>query len=257
MSEPVATQPRILILGGTSEGAELAARLAHRNGLSILSSLAGRVATPKLPEGPVRIGGFGGVNALTSFLITEKITTVIDATHPFAATMGRNAEAACQRARIPLLALARPPWKKLEGDHWHEVPDFASAAAFVNRTYARVFLSIGRQEVHAFSICNEPWFLIRSIEPPSAPLPPHHASILDRGPFTLESELTLLREHAIDCIVTKNSGGPATYSKIEAARTLGLPVVMIQRPQKHTVVPCESVDEVLQTLNGVLAHIPF
>ncbi|HEY4356630.1 MAG TPA: cobalt-precorrin-6A reductase [Acidobacteriaceae bacterium] len=245
MNESSTQPPRILILGGTSEGVTLAARLAHRTDLSILSSLAGRVASPKLPEGPVRIGGFGGLDALAAFLIAENIAAVIDATHPFAATISRNAETACNRTGIPLLALTRPSWKKLEGDQWHEVPDFATAASFVNQHYARVFLSIGRQEVSAFSERNNPWFLIRSIEAPEAPLPPQYTLILARGPFALEDELALLREHHIDCIVSKNSGGLATYGKVEAARALRLPVVMIQRPHKHTITPCETVDEVL------------
>jgi precorrin-6A/cobalt-precorrin-6A reductase len=252
MSEGQITQPRVLILGGTSEGAQLAARLSKKRNLSVISSLAGRVADLKLPEGDVRVGGFGGVDGLASYLVNEKIAVVIDATHPYAARISQNAEIACSRTSVPLIAMDRPPWDRLDGDRWHEVDDFQSAAMLVDRKKARVFLSIGRQELASFSACSNAWFLIRAIEKPTDQLPPHHQLVLQRGPFALEDELRLLRDHAIDYIVSKNSGGPATYNKIAAARSLNTSVVLIRRPFKHTCETFQTVEDVVATLNRLI-----
>ncbi|HMF53005.1 MAG TPA: cobalt-precorrin-6A reductase [Edaphobacter sp.] len=240
---------RVLILGGTGEASELARRLADQSDLSIVSSLAGRVNQPKIPEGPVRIGGFGGVDGLISFLQNERIGAVIDATHPFAARISASAELACNRLGLPLIVFSRVPWAKQEADRWHVVLDTRSAAAYVAQTPGRVFLAIGRQQLDTFAACSNAWFLIRAIDPPDVSLPPNTKLILERGPFHLEHELQLLRDHAIEYIVSKNSGGPATYAKIEAARLLGIPVVMVERPQKHSVPSINSVDGVLATLN--------
>ena len=184
-------RPRVLILGGTGEGNQLAACLSERMDLTVISSLAGRISEPKLPKGLVRVGGFGGLDALTSYLVNEKIKVVIDATHPFAARISQNAETACNRTGLPLIALIRPPWKKVDGDRWHEVADFQSAAKLVDTKMGRVFLSIGRQELGLFSGCNDAWFLIRAIEEPTECLPPHHRVLLQRGPFELKHELQL------------------------------------------------------------------
>lgn len=239
---------RVLILGGTTEASEIARRLANQSDLSVISSLAGRVTQPKIPDGPVRVGGFGGVNGLIFFLQTEKIGIVIDATHPFAARISASAESACSQLGLPLIAFSRAPWAKHDADHWHAVPDTPSAAAYVTQTSGRVFLAIGRQQLDAFAACSNAWFLIRAIDPPDVSLPANTKLLLERGPFQIEHELQLLRNHAIDYIVSKNSGGQATYAKIEAARLLGIPVVMVDHPEKHTV---PTVD----TINGVLANL--
>jgi precorrin-6A/cobalt-precorrin-6A reductase len=247
------TRSRVLLLGGTSEGFQLAARLSERQDLTVISSLAGRVSEPKLPPGLVRVGGFGGLDAMTSYLVSEGIRAVIDATHPYAVKISGNAEAACSRAGLPLIALARPPWEQVDGDCWHGVSDFQSAANFVNAKASRVFLSIGRQELRAFSECSDAWFLVRAIETPDY-LPPHHKLILRRGPFEMEDELQLLRDHSIDSIVSKNSGGSATYTKIEAARALHIPVVMVERPFKHSIGVVHTVDDVIAKLNHLVQH---
>jgi precorrin-6A/cobalt-precorrin-6A reductase len=241
---------RVLLLGGTSEASEIARRLADDDGLRVLSSLAGRVNQPRIPAGPVRIGGFGGVDGLTAFLKEGKIRAVIDATHPFASRISANAETACKQLGVPLIAFARAPWAKHEADHWHAVPDTERAAAYIAKTASRVFLAIGRQQLDAFASCNNAWFLIRAIDPPDVSLPANTKLLLERGPFLLEDELGLLRDHAIDCVVSKNSGGPATYAKIEAARLLRIPVVMVDRPpRKHTVATVDSINGVLSNLS--------
>lgn len=251
--EWVANNPRrSLTLGSTSEAAEIAATLAVRPNLTVTHSLAGRTDQPKVGAGKVRIGGFGGVDGLIAYLESEEISFVLDATHPFAAKMSLNAEAACKHLGLPLIALSRPPWAKSQADHWHEVPDIESAAAYVAESRCRIFLAIGRQYIDSFNSCTAASFLIRSIDRPSSPLPPNAQVILERGPFDLDHELKLLRGHAIDIIVSKNSGGTATCAKIEAARILGIPVVMVSRPEKHTLPTWATVDLVLAELYSLL-----
>jgi precorrin-6A/cobalt-precorrin-6A reductase len=250
---------RVLILGGTGEGVQLAERLSERVDMTVISSLAGRVSEPKLPKGLVRVGGFGGLDAFASYLAEEKINVIIDATHPFATRISQNAEVACRRLELPLIALIRPPWRRIDGDRWYEVADFQSAAKFVDVKMGRVFLSIGRQELGSFCECNDTWFLIRAIEQPMGCLPPHHRVLLQRGPFEFQDELQLLRDHSIDYVISKNSGGLATYTKIEAARSLGIPVVMVNRPFKHTVQAVETVDDAIAKLDRILqraSHTP-
>ena len=242
------TPPRILILGGTSEASEIAARLAAKTDLQVISSLAGRVRQPRLPAGIVRVGGFGGVAGLISYLVNENIGVVIDATHPFASRISGNAELACNTLSLPLIAFERPPWKPQERDLWRTVPDVQTAASMVNHQRNRVFLSIGRQELGAFSDCIDAWFLVRAIEEPNEKLPANSKLILNRGPFHLNDELQMLRSECISLIVSKNSGGTATYPKIEAARALRIPVVMIDRPLKHKIPTVARPEDVLLKL---------
>jgi precorrin-6A/cobalt-precorrin-6A reductase len=254
VSEPTArirpngAPPRILLLGGTGEASQLAATLSTRTDLALISSLAGRTRHPALPPGMVRVGGFGGVAGLAFYLMQQEITAVIDATHPYAAKISSNAEHACAALRVPLIALERPPWQPQPGDRWTAVRDAQEAASVVDHSGARVLLTIGRQEVGAFAGCERAWFLVRSIDPPQEKLPPNSRLILARGPFSLDAELELLQSETINWMVSKNSGGAATYSKIAAARALGIPVVMLDRPQKHTIPACTTCAEVLQKL---------
>ncbi|MFI7546669.1 cobalt-precorrin-6A reductase [Actinoplanes sp. NPDC049599] len=219
---------RVLVLGGTTEGRNLASACAATPELEVISSLAGRTTTPLLPAGKVRIGGFGGVDGLTAYLRDRRIAAVVDATHPFAATMTAHAVAASARAGVPLLVLRRPGWTVRPGDRWHRVPDLAAAAALLPRLGERVFLTTGRQSIAAFAAVDACWFLSRSVEPPGAPLPERLEVLLGRGPFTLDGERELLARHRIDVLVTKDSGG--STAKLDAARERGLPVVLVDRP---------------------------
>jgi precorrin-6A/cobalt-precorrin-6A reductase len=238
---------KLLILGGTAEAVELARACVARPAVEVISSLAGRTHAPALPPGEVRIGGFGGAGGLTRFLAERAIDRVIDATHPFAVQIGVNAELACREARVPRLRLLRPPWTREPGDHWIEVADLAEAAERLPELSHRIFLTIGHQELAAFAHLDV-WFLVRTIEPPGA-LPLRHGQWLaGRGPFGIEDELALLRAHAIDVLVTKASGGGATYAKLAAARQLGLPVVMIRRPPPPPGPVVDSVQAALAWL---------
>ncbi|GAA4474701.1 cobalt-precorrin-6A reductase [Rhodococcus olei] len=220
---------RVLILGGTSEGRALATTLVNEPGIEVESSLAGRVRDPRLPDGEVRVGGFGGVDGLREYLRDNRIDRVVDATHPFAARITANAAAATHLLGIPLLVLRRPQWEPGAGDRWTPVASLDAAAAALPRLGRRVFLTIGRQGVDAFADADA-WFLVRAIDPPDGRMPARSRLLLDRGPFDLEGERELLRGNDIDLLVTKNSGGAATEAKLVAARELGVPVLMVQRP---------------------------
>jgi precorrin-6A/cobalt-precorrin-6A reductase len=219
---------RILILGGTGEARELAAGLTTA-GADVLSSLAGRVRQPRLPDGPVRIGGFGGADGLAAFLREERITHLVDATHPFAETITANAARAAADAGVPRLVLRRPGWAADRA--WDEVPDIRAAAAAVRGWPGeRVFLTTGRRDLGVFAADDRHQFLVRTVDPPDGPVPPRMTLVLDRGPYTVESESVLIADHRIGLLVTKNSGGPMTSAKLTAARDLGVQVVMVQRP---------------------------
>ncbi|MCP3802536.1 cobalt-precorrin-6A reductase [Allokutzneria sp. A3M-2-11 16] len=216
----------VLVLGGTGEARRLAEEL--RPGLRVISSLAGRVREPKLPVGEVRVGGFGGVEGLAAWLADNHIDAVVDATHPFAATMTASAAEATTRLGLPFLVLRRPGWAEEPGDRWHWVDSIQEAANVVQPLGDRVFLTTGRRDLHAFAELDK-FFLVRSVDAPDHQPSRTHV-VLDRGPFTVDGEIDLLREHKIDVIVTKDSGSPMTAAKLVAARHLGLPVVVLRRP---------------------------
>jgi precorrin-6A/cobalt-precorrin-6A reductase len=223
-------RPHLLILGGTADAAALAAILDGR--LRITNSLAGRTGHPVALPGTIRVGGFGGAVGLSRWLAENAVDLVVDATHPFAATISANAANACAERRLPLLHLQRPPWHRDPRDRWIEVDDMASAAQALARSGGRAFLTVGVQELSAFSGLDAVWKLIRLISHPADPLDlgPHDI-ILRRGPFTLEDERQLLRDHRITVLVTKASGGAATEAKLIAAREADLPVIMVRRPK--------------------------
>lgn len=224
------------MLGGTAEARELAAAL-DRAGIRVVSSLAGRVSRPRLPAGEVRIGGFGGPEGLADWLAEHGIAAVADATHPFAERISASAAQACPAAGVPLVRLERPGWSERGGDRWHWVNDVDRAAALVPQLGRRVFLTTGRQGLSAFADVTSAWFLVRCVEEPPPPLPAWHQLVLDRGPYALEGELELIDRHAIDLLVTKDSGGSSTYAKLEAARSRGLPVIVVRRPPRGAHAP--------------------
>jgi precorrin-6A/cobalt-precorrin-6A reductase len=238
----------VLLLGGTGEARALAARLASDPRLRVISSLAGRVRDPLLPEGEVRIGGFGGEDGLASWLAVERVGAVVNATHPFAETMSAHAVGACARLGLPLLRLERPGWRERDGDAWHRVGSVAEAAALLPSLGRRAFLTTGRQGLPWFAGVERIWFLIRCVDPPGGALPPHHELLLSRGPYRRESEAALMRRHAIDLLVTKDSGGSLTAGKLDAARDLGIPVVMVDRPARAPGPAAATVDEAVEWL---------
>jgi len=234
---------RLLILGGTAQASALAARIAERDDLSGVLSLAGRTQNPAAARLPMRVGGFGGAEGLRAWIAAERIDAVIDATHPFAAQISGNAAQACEAANMPLLIFTRPPWARQDGDRWIEVDAIEQAVPTLGEAPRRVFLTHGRLQLAAFASAPQHRYLVRAIERPEGiEALARHRLILARGPFNREDEAALMRDERIDIVVSKNSGGEATYAKIEAARSLGLTVVMVRRPASPAVAQTHSLD---------------
>jgi precorrin-6A/cobalt-precorrin-6A reductase len=239
---------RALILGGTGDANRLADALA-RNKIDAVYSYAGRTQIPLGHALPVRIGGFGGAEGLADFIRSEGITRVIDATHPFAAEMSRNAIEACSATKTPLLALERSPWRKVSGDNWIEVSDLDAAVAALPDQRANIFLAIGRQHLAPFAAKPQHTYTLRFVDAPDGALPlPNAEVIISRGPFTLEGDRALMQSRGITWLVARNAGGDGARAKIDAARELGIPVIMIARPKLPERPRVESVAEVLAWL---------
>ena len=231
---------QVLVLGGTGEARRLAAALVD-DGADVLSSLAGRVADPVLPEGAVRVGGFGGATGLAAWLRANPVAAVVDATHPFAARITASAAEAAARHGTPLLRLQRPGWTAQPGDDWRWVDSLEQAATAVAGARS-VLLTTGRQGLAAFAGLSA-HCVVRSVDPPEPPLPARATVVLARGPFGLEDERALMTAHGVDVVVTKDSGGPMTAAKLTAARELGVPVVLVRRPPLPEGVPVAATVE--------------
>ncbi|MEI4263513.1 cobalt-precorrin-6A reductase [Roseovarius sp. D0-M9] len=241
--------PNPLVLGGTTEATALCLALSEA-GLRGTISFAGRVSRPVRQPLPQRVGGFGGVEGLLRYLKDHHISHVIDATHPFAAEMSANAVLACAEADVPLIALSRAPWCAGPGDKWTHVPDIAGAVAALDRPASRVMLAVGRMHLAEFAPNLQHFYLLRLIDAPDAALPfPSCQIVQDRGPFTTSGDLALMQAHRIELVVSKNSGGAGAFAKLAAARQLGLPVIMIDRPAQPARRAAQTPREVLDWLN--------
>lgn len=237
----------VLILGGTTEARQLAGKLAAHEALGVTLSLAGRTEHPVSQGVPTRMGGFGGSEGLAAYLLEHRIDVLIDATHPYAARISANAAEAAKLSGVPLLALRRPGWEPVSGDLWTLVDDSTGAVAALGSVPRRVFLALGRQELLPFEQAPQHSYLVRSVDPVEPPLAvPNATYILARGPFERDAERAMLQARGIEIIVCKNSGGSATYAKIEAARELGIEVVMFRRPLLPDVPGAESIDALVQ-----------
>lgn len=241
---------RILILGGTTEARLLAGKLSKRAEFDVTLSLAGRTEKPVDHPVPVRSGGFGGADGLAAYLKAEKIDLMIDATHPYAAQISRNAAEASRISDVPIIALRRPAWEQVQGDRWTLVNNAYGAIEALGAAPRHVFLALGRQEVAQFSQAPQHFYVIRSVDPIEPPLDvPNADYILDRGPFQEAAELELLKGRGIDVIVAKNSGGSATYGKIAAARLLGIGVILFRRPALPDTPSGKNVVEVMALID--------
>jgi precorrin-6A/cobalt-precorrin-6A reductase len=241
---------RVLILGGTTEARRLAGRLSIRRDLDVTLSLAGRTSNPVPHPVPLRVGGFGGAEGLADHLKAEGVDRLIDATHPYAAVMSENASRGAQIADVPLLALRRPAWTAVAGDRWTEVADTPAAAQTLGAVPRSVFLALGRNEIAAFEAAPQHRYLVRSVDPVEPPLAVPHAVYLQaRGPFSEADDRALIAAHAIDVVVSKNSGGTAAYGKIAAARALGIEVILLRRPALPEVLAVTSIDDAVAWLD--------
>jgi precorrin-6A/cobalt-precorrin-6A reductase len=241
---------RVLILGGTADANRLAVAVANNPRVDAVLSYAGRTENPTRPPISWRVGGFGGIDGLVAYLRAENIVRVVDATHPFAAQISTHAIAACAAASVPLLALERPPWQRAPGDRWIEVDDLAAAAEALGAAPRRVFLGIGRQYLQTFAAHPQHAYLVRLVDPPRAPLPlPDAEVIVARGPFDRAGDRAMLANYRAEIVVARNAGGDSASAKIEAARDLALPVVMVRRPFIPARETVETAAEVLRWLD--------
>jgi precorrin-6A/cobalt-precorrin-6A reductase len=239
---------RLLILGGTRDASKLATKINQIPNLDIVYSLAGRTQTPNIPLCKTRAGGFGGISGLANYLKSTKIDFVIDATHPFAEIMAANTAAACIQVNIPRIKFCRRPWKP-RCINWISVPNYIEAIRTLRPMGKRIFLSIGTKKLTTFSALTNKWFLIRAIEKPTHPISfRDYKIILDRGPFKEMDEHTLLTRHQIDVLVSKNSGGE-TATKLQAAHSLGIPILMIEQPQPPVGKVLYTIDEIPGWIN--------
>lgn len=243
---------RILILGGTGDARSLAEHINCDARYDPITSLAGTTRTPGAIAGTVRIGGFGGADGLADFIRNENITLMVDATHPFAAQISSNAVQAGSLTGVPCLRLERPPWTPLHGDNWIHAGDINEAVHAIPAN-ACVFLTIGRKEAAKFFVRGDIRMVARMIEAPDRPVPDHVDLLLARPPFAFVAEKVLMEDRRITILVAKNSGGAETYGKIEAARALGLPVIMIARPQKPALATASNVDDMRALIARSLA----
>jgi precorrin-6A/cobalt-precorrin-6A reductase len=235
---------KILILGGTADGLAMTKVVSELLGMDVVYSLAGATKSPNLPNCRTRVGGFGGVEGLSQYLQEEKIDGLIDATHPYASRMANHAAQACEESKVPRIKFLRPAWNPVPGDDWRGVENAIEAAELIPEISKRIFLATGHKVLSAFKNLNESWFLVRLVDAPKVEISlQKHQLILGRGPFDLEAEIELLRIHKIDAVVSKNSGG-STYAKIEAARNLEIPVIMIDRPESPKGLVVDSLDDV-------------
>jgi len=244
---------RILILGGTAEASALVKLIANDKRFQPTLSFAGRTASPATPPIPYRVGGFGGWEGLADWLKAEGVSAMVDATHPFAARISANAVRAAEATGVAFASLIRPAWTRKDGDRWISVPSPEAAAAALGADPRIVFLATGRLELPAFVAAPQHSYIARVIDHPGdVALPPRIAFIYDRGPFDADAEAQLLKERRAEIVVSKNSGGAATYGKIAAARTLGLLVIMIERPEKPALHPIVGALETMRWLESRL-----
>jgi precorrin-6A/cobalt-precorrin-6A reductase len=237
---------RLLILGGTSEASALARQVADQPDVAATLSLAGATAEPAPTPITRRVGGFGGAEGLAAFLTREHIDAVVDATHPFASRISANAVDACSATGTPLVVFSRPPWTREAGDRWIEVATIEEAVEALGAAARTVFLTQGRLQLAAFARAPQHRFIVRAIDRPAEiDALPGCKLILARGPFPLADELALMRREHIEALVTKNSGGDATYAKIEAARALEIEVVIVLRPPAPEAETLHDLDAVL------------
>ncbi len=239
---------RVLILGGAEQAYRLAESIENDSGWRCVTSLAGRTRNPKRPAGELAIGGFGGAKGLSEYILERGFSAMIDATHPFAEQISRNAVVAGDHTSIPVLRLERPPWPVMP--HWHHVSSIEEAVRFFRDRELRIFLTIGRREADAFRAAASSYFLVRMIDPPDEPLKlKHHQLLFGRGPFSVENERRIMCEHRIEWLVTKNSGGESGRAKLDAAEEEGVKICIIQRPSLPECECVETIEEAAAWLN--------
>ena len=259
VSRPANRPKHILIFGGTGDANRIAEDLMHEFGrdIRLQLSLAGRTSAPSLPDGiPVRIGGFGGPEGIIAHFNSEQIDLVIDATHPYATAISQNIAQACHAVAMPCIQYHRPAWEKTDKDNWISVKSITEAAKILPDIGTRALIASGAKNLHAFEGLAKTWLLVRTVDAPRDPFDLEYGEwLFARGPFSVDGETELLERYEIDVIVCKNSGGDATFAKIEAARNLGIPVIMIERPGGEPVIQAPTRADIIKTVREFLKQV--
>ena len=241
-----------MILGGTGDAANLARRINNQfSKTRVITSLAGRTQKPRRIAGQVIFGGFGGATGLQSFIETEKIQLVFDATHPFSQKISQNASIACEKAKVLRIILDRPQWELPRNGNWVAVENISAAAKSISSSVKRIFVTTGGNELNVFDQFKNTWFLIRLIEKPKSPIKiQNYKLVLSRPPFKFSNEKALLQNHDIDCLISKNSGGNGTKAKIKAALQLSIPIILIRRPPNLPGLKYNTVGQCIEWLKN-------
>jgi len=235
---------RILLLGGVTEALAIARQLAPRH----VYSLAGIGRVPQDLACQVRVGGYGGAEGLADYLRVESIDLLIDATHPYAAQISRNAALAARSAGIPCWALRRPAWQAQPGDDWREVEDWAGLIQAL-APFERPLFTLGREPLqHLHEIPPHQFWTLRALE--ACPGNERCEVIGARGPFLIDDERALFERRRVDVLVSKNSGSTATEPKLEVARERGTPVLILKRPE------LPEVDRLFSSVTELASELP-
>lgn len=251
---PAVSPEHVLILGGTTDAAQLARAIHGGLGdrVAVITALPARLPPRQAPPGRLKIGSFGGVEGFVRFLSDEGITAVVDATPPFETGISQSAAIACESVRVARIVLQRPPWQPASGDRWYPVDSLNEAARALPAVGRRAFLTTGAGGINVFAGLTDMWFLVRLFTPAAAPLPlRNHVVMVARPPFTVADERHLIETHGIQALVTRQSGGPID-AKLEAAREAGIPVVMVRRPPPPPGEVVPTVEAALAWLSGRL-----
>ena len=241
---------KILIIGGTQEGNKLANYFKEHN-LEYIISYAGVVEEVYKKKFKKRVGGFGGKIGIFNFIKQNKITHVIDASHPFSQKISLNTYNVCKSYNIPIITYTRKPWFERKNDNWIKVGDFNESADYLKGEAKNVFLAIGKKNLQVFKKYPQHCYLLRVINNQDINnLFPNQKCIAYNSKLNVEEEIKILKKYKIEVIVSKNSGGNLAYNKIIAARKLKIPVVIISRPKSLRSKKIYTLESLLEWLNS-------
>ena len=213
--------PRIAIIGGSKEAVDLARALAERGAGYCLFE------TPFYPS-PDGLETQRYDDGSDWAALLSDFDALVFAPHPFAFSLLDK----LKNLPIPTVALLRKAWAPTPADNWLMVETCEAAAETLQSLGAsRPLLALGRERLAPFIALQAPELLVRCRNLPRPDLKGRGRVEYMTGPFTVDQEIAYLQQHGIDCIIVHNAGGQGGWPKLEAARRLSIPVIMVDRPQ--------------------------